>query len=538
MEIVCGPYLQNVSPHAITVMWHTDLPATAAVEYGPRPRLGAYAYDEPQAPTYSLRAESSRLATVHAITLDGLLPEHEYDYRVVATAPGLPPVSSAGASFFTAVRAGSPFSFATYGDSLRVAEVHQRNAALARAYRASLCVGAGDHAQDVSARFPPDFFASTRDLLRYTPWFAAMGNHDSPNDGYFQFFHYPEPRYWYAFDYGCAHFVVLNSNMDYRPGSEQWTWLEADLRSAQDARWRFVFIHHPPFCSNNYEIPQTRVLCALFERYHVHIVYSAHATLYNRFHPMTQGRYDRAAGVVYVVSGGGGYDMSLPPSQLWDHTHPTTALARAANHFLLTTVTPDECRVRAIDTGDHVFDGFTLQQPQAGPPRASPAAPVWPFPAPSTGRLAGFDDGPVGWVFPRPQFAVDEAEAHAGGRSLRWYNVSGRPCLPAIRRVLKDEGRAYEAVAGKAYELSAWVKTEGVTGGVTLSLEWNGDMGFMGRVTSAPLAGTHDWTRVAVTVPPLPRYIYACRILLSAVPAAAGTAWFDEVQLAEIQPGG
>ena len=33
MQITAGPYLQNVARDAITIMWHTDEPATSLVEY-------------------------------------------------------------------------------------------------------------------------------------------------------------------------------------------------------------------------------------------------------------------------------------------------------------------------------------------------------------------------------------------------------------------------------------------------------------------------------------------------------------------------
>ncbi len=520
----------------MTIRWHTDAPASSVVEYEPASRLGAYAYDERRLPTYPLRVEDPRPTTVHVVTVEGLQAEWEYFYRVSSAATGSAPAVSPGASFFTAVRPDSPFRFATYGDSLRAREAHRRNAALARTYRAMFCVGAGDHAQDVSGRYFSDFFPDTRDLLPYTPWFAAMGNHDSTNEGYYRYFSFPEPHYWYAFDYGCAHFTVLNSNLDYRPGSEQWLWLEDDLRQAQASRWRFVFIHHPPYCSNDYEIPQTRCLCPLFERSRVHLVYSAHATLYHRTYPLTGGRYDGTAGVVYLVAGGGGYHMTLPPSQLWAHLHPTTALARACNHFLLTSVTPDECCVRAIDVDDRLFDMFSLRhtEPFAQPTSAPAATPAIRSARPERPlHLAGCDEDPVSWVFPPSQFAADADVTRSGWPSLRWHRSTPGPCLPALRRVLKDEGRAYEAVAGKAYELSAWVKTDALTGGVCLALEWNGDMGFMSRVTSPPLAGTRTWTRLSLAVPPLPRYIYACRIVLTTTPGSTGTAWFDDVRLIE-----
>ena len=536
MQITAGPYLQNVARDAITIMWHTDEPATSLVEYEKSARLGWSAYVGRPEPTYPCRIESDELRTVHAVRLTGLEIEQDYFYRVSSSSPGGDTVTSESASFRTAVRDGSPFSFATYGDSMREHDVHQRNAGLARAYRTDICVGAGDHAQDEIARFSGDFFACTADLLPYTPWFAAMGNHDSPNEGYFRYFNYPEPHFWYSFNYGAAHFTVLNSNMDYRPGSEQWHWLENDLTTFRHARWKFVFFHHPPYCSNNCEIPATRVFCPLFERYGVDIVYTAHATIYERFHPLRSGQYASKDGVVYFVSGGGGYDMSLSPSELWDHRHPVSALAKSTNHILLTTVAPDECQVRAIDSDGNLFDTLTLSKPAAAlvpQPAASPQLPYSDLPPAGT-VVAGMAEGAARWVLPRTQYARDAAVVRTGEQSIRWHKSGREPVVPAIRRVLKDDGKLLDAVAGKRYALEAWVRTEDVRGRIAVSLEWSGDMGFIGRVQSQPLTGTHEWMRLDVTTPELPSYVYCCRVVLSALPDTSGTAWFDDIAVSEV----
>lgn len=535
MRITAGPYLQNVAQDAITIMWQTDEPATSLVEYERTARLGWSAYAGRPEPTYPLRSGNQELRAVHAVRLNGLETEQDYFYRVSSTFAGGETVVSEGANFRTAVRETSPFSFATYGDSLRVNEVHRQNANLARAYRADICVSAGDHSQDEIARFG-DFFACTENLLPYTPWFAAMGNHDSPNEGYFRYFNFPEPHYWYSFNYGTAHFTVLNSNMDYRPGSEQWHWLEHDLKTFQNARWKFVVFHHPPYCSNNCEIPATRVLCPLFERYGVDIVYTAHATIYERFHPLRDGRYDSENGVVYFVSGGGGYDMSLSPSELWDHLHPTSALAKPTNHFLLSSVAPDKCEVRAVDSDSSLFDMLTLSKrpaPVEPQPEASPQL-LYPDVPPYGTVVAGIAEGESRWVLPQSQFARDSDVVRSGDQSIRWQSCGEVPVVPAIRRVLKDDGKALAAVAGKQYRLEAWVRTDSVLGGATVSLEWNGDMGFIDRVQSQPVAGTSDWTRVEVTTPALPNHVYCCRVVLSALPGTRGTAWFDSILISEV----
>jgi len=535
MPITQGPYLQNVSPTGITVMWHTDEPATSRVEYQRRDRLGWSAYDPPPPRSYPDHGEQSGLRQVHAVALTGLQPHRCYDYRVVSRSAQGGAATSAGAALRTAPEPDAPFRFVTYGDSLRDAP-HGRVAALARGHRPDLCVGAGDMSQDAIGSYPDLFFRPAAELLRYTPWFATMGNHDSPNEGFFRYFRFPEPRYWYAFDYGCAHFTMLNTCMDYRPGSEQWLWLEDDLRRSVGARWKFVFFHHPPYCSSNCEIAGTRVLGPLFERHGVDVVFGAHATRYERSHPLTRGRYDSANGVVHVVTGGGGYDLTLSPSQHWDHIRSTAALVHAANHFLLVSVAPDEVFLQAIDEHGAVFDMAHYAKPPAESAARQPAPPALSGGAePEAGVfVAGMAEGDARWVLPRPGWVTDERLTRGEGLSIRWQQDTPRPVCPAIRRVLCMDGKAREAAGGRAYAVTAWVRTEGVSGGVTAGFEWSGDMGFLGRVRCEPVGGTEDWTMVEAVTPALPQYVYWCRVVLSALPGSTGSAWFDGVEVREI----
>jgi len=532
LKITAGPYLQNVAKDGITVMWHTDEPGSSVVEYEANTRLGYSAYVGQPSPTYPERVEAGGPTTIHAVTLSGLRECWEHFYRVSSVAADGSSACSEGASFRTAPPDEAPFRFATYGDSMVVAEIHARIAPLARAYRPDIMVGSGDIVLDRIERCKGDFFEPAADLLRYTPWFATMGNHDSNTEAYTQFFSFPEPRVWFSFNYGCVHFTVLNSNMDYRPGSEQYAWLERDLAAFCDARWKFVFFHHPPYCSNNCEIEGTRALCPLFESTGVDIVYNAHTTHYERFHPLRDGRYD-PEGVVYVLTGGGGCETTAPYAQLWDHLHPFSAMAKSANFFVLTHVTPDEVTLRAIDIDDRVFDTVTLSKPH-GASRPLPAAPEpLPFPeGPPDGTVvAGLTEGPAKWVLPRRHFAVDEEVGHSSGASIRWCAADGEVTCPAVRRILVDDGVAGKQVGGKAYRLSACVKTQDVSGGVGISVEWNGDMGFIGRANSEYVRGTNDWTELHVETPPLPGHVYAVRLLLSVSPGSMGTVWFDEVRI-------
>lgn len=539
MRITAGPYLQNVTRDSITVMWHTDEASTSAVEFEASEKLGWSAYEEKKSLSFPERVSDDRLVRVHALTITGLLEEWVYFYRVASEDGDGCAVRSVPASFRTAVRPGSPFRFVSYGDDMGLSTAHRRNAELARQYRPMLCVGTGDAAQDVVERFQGDFFDCTRELLKYTPWFATMGNHDSPNDGYFRFFSYPQPRYWYSFNYGCAHFIVLNSNFDYTEDSEQWRWLESDLARFRDAQWKFVFFHHPPYCSNCCEIESTRVLCRLFEEHRVDIVYNAHATLYERFHPIRDGVYDAQNGVIYIVAGGGGYNMAMATSLPWDHVHPMSATLSSVNHFVLTSVAPHECLVRAIDNSNHVIDRFLLTKEVKGNLSLPDACPVPAYPdvVPEGTVVAGLEEGVVRWVLPSPAFSVDVQEARSGGNCIRWDLPGGETVFPAVRKVLKHNGKALGELGGRRYEVSLWIKTTNVTGGVGAAFEWNGDMGFLGRVSSRHVAGSTGYQRVIFTVPELPAHVYSCRIVLTAKPGSSGVAWFDDICISEIPEG-
>ena len=536
MRITAGPYLQDVKRTSMTVMWHTDEPGTSRVEFERAARLGWSEYAPPAPPTYPECREEPGARTVHAVTLTGLEHGWCYHYRVASRDAGGEEAVSEGATFRTAPDPGTPFRFVTYGDALR-SEHHGRVAALARSLRPDLGVGAGDMSQDRISTYPALMFEPAAEFLRYTPWRSTMGNHDSPNEGFFRYFRFPQPHCWHSFDYSCAHFTLLNTCMDYRPGSEQWLWLEEDLRRAAGARWKFVVFHHPPYCSSSCEIQGTRVLCPVFERHGVDVVFNAHATRYERSHPLTGGRYDGAGGVVYFVTGGGGHEPTLGPSIHWDHLNPTAAAVKTANHLLLVSVAPDEVAVQAIDEFGAIFDTARYTKP-AGARPWSPAAIPAPAPAatPEPGtRLAGLVEGDVNWVLPRPAWRVDDQVTRGGGPSIRLQQETPGLICPAIRRVICEDGKAGPVAGGRAFAVSARVRTKDLAGGVTVGLEWSGDMGFLGRVQCVPVQSADEWTRVEVVTPVLPGYVYWCRVVLSALPGTTGTAWFDEVDVRAVE---
>ena len=59
--------------------------------------------------------------------------------------------------------------------------------------------------------------------------------------------------FWYSFDYGSVHTIMLSSEHDLSPGSEQYEWLENNLLSVDrnETPWLIVEAHRPMYNSEN-----------------------------------------------------------------------------------------------------------------------------------------------------------------------------------------------------------------------------------------------------------------------------------------------
>jgi hypothetical protein len=208
----------------------------------------------------------------------------------------------------------------------------------------------------------------------------------------------------YAFDYGDAHWTVLDTNLHV-----DWTdptlrdWLERDLASAQGAPWRFVAFHQPPFHSTQAHSDEqwTRLLVNLFEKYRVDLVFNGHIHNYQRSYPLhfiaetakegravdpsgrVAGRWtlDRAFdgwtrtrpdGIIYLVTGAGGARLYDSWSREGSSRQEFTAKF-AANTHSLTVVDVEAARlvVRQISSGGEEIDRFvvTRRGEEDEPPR-------------------------------------------------------------------------------------------------------------------------------------------------------------------------
>jgi hypothetical protein len=134
----------------------------------------------------------------------------------------------------------------------------------------------------------------------------------------------------YSFNYGSAHFVSIDTETGY-PGAaeekryiglpcggfaDQLTWLEADLKKANENRaqrpWIFVSGHHPMYQGDTINKDFQTAMEDLFYKYGVDVYFAGHVHQYERNYPAYQGAvettYSNPRATTHVLIGGAGND--------------------------------------------------------------------------------------------------------------------------------------------------------------------------------------------------------------------------------------
>lgn len=161
-----------------------------------------------------------------------------------------------------------------------------------------------------------EFFNTEAGVFDRIPFMPTIGNHESEDTSiYLNSFDLPQngpedlKEHDYSFDYGDAHFVVLDSNLMGSEGALSeagLSWLESDLQSS-DKTWKFVMFHHPPYGVDSRDVTQGNMIKAswapIMERNGVDMVFVAHQHMYMRTYPISGGEIQEkpGQGITYVL---------------------------------------------------------------------------------------------------------------------------------------------------------------------------------------------------------------------------------------------
>ncbi len=357
-----GPYLQNPTQAAITIMWASERKADATVIYG----VGKADVKAEGAPTVQkidfpgtpyvdkgkVVYPPAQTEYVYTMTLTKLKPGTTYCYTVELGG------EKSGGTFTTVPKNTKKFSFIAYGDSRSNPTAHGAVAGNFRRHDPAFILHMGDLVGSGAYReYGREFFEPLDDIIRYVPIWLARGNHEGSAVAYKQLFTLPRDELTYSFDYGNAHFACLDSN-DFSGQVKMLEWLEKDL-AASKARWKIVYYHEPTYDFGSHRSRWGREdFAPVFRKHGVDISLSGHSHVYERFRPMyTPGENDNHP-ITYFVTGGGGAGLySVQASKL-------LASSSREFHYVLFTIEGDTLTGRTITAAGKTIDTFTISKPR------------------------------------------------------------------------------------------------------------------------------------------------------------------------------
>ena len=114
----------------------------------------------------------------------------------------------------------------------------------------------------------------------------------------------------YSFDYGNAHFAVLNSGTDWSESdkvkimAEQAKWLDKDLE-ASDKKWNIVMVHMSMYPAKTERYDTRAELTVVIDKHGVDLVLSGHDHMVTRTYPMKNGEIVTTSNPDSVIKGTG-----------------------------------------------------------------------------------------------------------------------------------------------------------------------------------------------------------------------------------------
>jgi hypothetical protein len=132
-------------------------------------------------------------------------------------------------------------------------------------------------------------------------FYAALGNHDDPNQRYYKNFGMGGKRY-YTYQKKDVRFLALDSNyMD----QDQQRWLQDEL-SKSTSKWKIAYFHHPIYSSggrHGSEVDLRSIIEPMFIKYNLNVVFAGHEHFYERLKPQKGINYFTAGGSAKLRSG-------------------------------------------------------------------------------------------------------------------------------------------------------------------------------------------------------------------------------------------
>ncbi|BBM98080.1 acid phosphatase type 7 [Marchantia polymorpha subsp. ruderalis] len=270
---------------------------------------------------------------IHTAVMTGLSPSTQYSYQYGSQAVGLSPSTNfstppaAGDDAVTLIIFGDMGKAERDGSSIHY--IQPGSISVIDAITTAVSGANVDfvfHIGDISYATGflvewDNFLELIQPIASRVPYMTAIGNHerDHPLSGsyysgtdsggecgilYYNYFQMPTPaqdKPWYSLESGPIHFTVVSTEHDWKAGSEQYMWIQADLASVNRTRTPWVvYTGHRPMYSS-YDSVLNAILPAVDTEYtdaieplllagKVDLVLAGHVHNYERLCAVYQGK--------------------------------------------------------------------------------------------------------------------------------------------------------------------------------------------------------------------------------------------------------
>ena len=364
LTIVHGPYLQALTESSVMIVWMTNEDSVSWVEYGDGSNLNSF-------PTYGSVVRTARASrhglvdagtTLHRILIEGLEPGQEYRYRAFSKqiADFKPYEVTFGDSvvsdvfnFTTLDPAKESFSFAVISDIHEDAERLDAKLKALSWEAVDLMFYDGDsihYYEDDAQIFDGFLDVSVDNFASETPLVHVRGNHETRGRYARDFYDYFPTRsgeYYFSFNHGPVHFIVLDSGEDkedshpvyaglvdfdeYRRKQAEWLGEDARSEAFQQAEFVVAIFHIPPYGARD-----------------------AHGTLHVR--EMWNELFNEAG--VDLVLNGHTHRFARHDPQEGEHAYPIVITGQS--NTTRVDVSPGELLITVTDEDGTVVDSFSV----------------------------------------------------------------------------------------------------------------------------------------------------------------------------------
>jgi hypothetical protein len=179
------------------------------------------------------------------------------------------------------------------------------------------------------------------------PFFAALGNHDDPDQRFYKGFNMGGERY-YTFARQNIRFFVFDTNL---MDKKQIAWIDSQLSEA-DEEWKIAYFHHPLYSDaiHGSNVELRVILEPLLVKYGVPVTFAGHEHVYERIAPQK--------GIVHFVDGSGGQlrKGDITPSAM------TAASFDQDQTFMLVEIVGNDLFFQAMSRTGRIVDSGVIHR--------------------------------------------------------------------------------------------------------------------------------------------------------------------------------